>query len=134
MRFLLALATVASAVLACGSGPSYGKVDAGDIVLDGQVNADYFARQLGQLDPWFEACYARALRRDGDVDGVIELHLLGGGGKLLTERTENGTGNEELAECVANAVANISLVEAAGDEPWDFTAEWPVTFSIIRRE
>jgi hypothetical protein len=99
----------------------------------GAFGRDFFARQLEQLDPWFEACYARVLRRSRDTEGVITLRMQGKGGKLLSSIVQNETGNAGLGDCMQQAVSNLDLVEPAGGEPWDFTVEWPVTFTIIRR-
>ncbi len=120
-------------IMACSGGRAFGKVDGGEVQLVGQVDADYFVAQLDQLDPWFEACYVRVLRRDRAIEGVIRLGMRGGGGQLVPAILENGTNSEELAQCVENAFTDVTLVEPAGSEPWDFTAEWPVTFSQIRR-
>jgi hypothetical protein len=117
----------------CGGRGAFGRVDGGEVVLEGQVDADFFARQLEQLDPWFEACYARVLRRSRDTEGVITLRMQGKGGKLLSSIVQNETGNAGLGDCMQQAVSNLDLVEPAGGEPWDFTVEWPVTFTIIRR-
>jgi hypothetical protein len=123
---------VAMLLIACGSGRSFGKVDAGAVVIEGRVDTDYFVRQLEQLDPWFEACYARTLRRNRDAEGVITLRMRGKDGMLDPDLIANETGNAELANCVTNAVSNLAVVEPTGAEAWDFTAEWPITFSIMR--
>lgn len=117
----------------CGGRRDFGKVEGGDVMLEGQVDADYFVRQLDQLDPWFEACYARILRRSRNTEGVIVLRMRGEHGRLEPIIVQNQTGSAELAECVSNAVSNLSTIEPDGAEPWDFTAEWAVTFSILRR-
>lgn len=117
----------------CGGRRDFGKVEGGDVMLEGQVDADYFVRQLGQLDPWFEACYARILRRSRNTEGVIVLRMHGKHRRLDPIVVQNETESAELAECVKNAVSNLSTVEPDDAEPWDFTAEWAVTFSILRR-
>lgn len=136
MRSVPVVVTVLALAAAegCGGGTPYGRVAGGDVRLEGQVNADYFPRQLDQLYPWFEACYARTLRRDRAAEGVIEIRMRGRAGTIRPEVVRNETGSDELARCVADAVTNLPLVERPGDEPWDFTATWPVEFTIARRE
>lgn len=130
MRTMLVFMTI---LASCGGRRDFGKVDGGDVTLEGKVDADYFVRQLDQLDPWFEACYARTLRRSRNTEGVIVLRMHGKHRRLEPIVVQNKTESAELADCVKNAVSNLSTVEPNGAEPWDFTAEWAVTFSIIRR-
>lgn len=117
----------------CGGRGAFGRVDGGEVVLEGQADVDILVRQLDQLDPWFEACYARALRRSRDTEGIITLRIQGKGGKLFPSIVQNETGDASLADCVQQAVSNLDLIEPAGGEPGVFTVEWPVTFTIVRR-
>lgn len=131
IRFVIA---VAFSCAACGGRATFGAVEGGKVVLEGQVDAEHLTRQLEQLDPWFEACYARTLRRAEGTEGVITLRLSGKEGTLQPEVVRNETGDGDLADCVTNAFSNITLEEPPGSEPWNFTAEWPVTFSVMRRD
>jgi len=128
---------ILSAVLllaACGSGAQFGTVELGDLIVQGQVEPDYLYLQLNQLDPTFEACYVRALRGNRSAEGVIELHLKGGGGHLTPTIVSNSTGSDDLGKCVESAVTQLPIVEPEGHEPWDFVGDWSVTFEIIRRQ
>ncbi len=131
MRMLIGLVVF---VVACGSGRVYGRVDLGDVIVEGEVDGNFFARQLDQLDPWFEACYARALRLDRSTEGIIRLRLRVREGGLTPEIIEDGPASPQLTDCVMSAVSNLTLVEPDTAAPWDFTAQWPITFSVIRRE
>lgn len=131
MRLVIPLALLCAA---CGRRATFGTVESGKITVEGRVDAEYLARQLEQLDPWFEACYARTLRRVRNTEGVITLRLHGSEGTLRPEVAENGTGDTELADCVTNAFSKVTLEESPSSEPWNFTAEWPVTFSTVRRD
>jgi hypothetical protein len=132
MKHYAGVAAIAALLLACGGGRQYGTVEFGELRVEGEVQQDYLSLQLGQLDPTFEACYVRALRNNRSAEGVIELKLTGGSGRLVPELTGNDTGSDGLGECVQNAVAQLSIVEPAGYEAWDFTGEWSVRFEIIR--
>ena len=131
MRMLIGLVVF---VAACGGGRVYGRVDPGDVIVEGDVDGNFFARQLDQLDPWFEACYARALRLDRSTEGVIQMSLRVRERGLTAEIIEDGPANPQLADCVMNAVSNLTLVEPDAAAPWDFSARWPITFTVIRRE
>lgn len=131
----IAVATVLMALLiACGGGHQYGTVELGDLVVEGEVEPEYLFLQLRQLDPTFEACYVRALRGNRSTEGVIEMDLSGGGGRLVPEITGNETGSEDLSKCVETAVAQLTIIEPDGYDPWDFTGRWSVRFEIIRRQ
>ena len=134
MRRLSTTAALVALLLACGGGRQFGKVEFGDLVLEGVVDAEYLFLQLRQLDPTFEACYVRALRGNRATEGVIVMNLTGGGGRLVPEITGNDTGSEELLECVESAVTQLEIVEPEGYDPWEFTGEWSVKFEIIRQE
>ncbi|UCD24346.1 MAG: hypothetical protein JSW51_00045 [Gemmatimonadota bacterium] len=118
---------------ACSGGAQYGKVELGELVVAGQVDPEYLYLQLRQLDPTFEACYVRALRRDRDAEGVVDLELNGSDGKLTPAITTNGTGSENLAECITTAITGLTIVEPEGSDPWSFSGDWSVTFEIIRQ-
>jgi hypothetical protein len=77
MRPFLKLMLLGIFVTACGGGRQYGKVQLGDLEVEGTVDPEYLYLQLGQLDPTFEACYVRALRLDRSAEGVIEMKLSG---------------------------------------------------------
>lgn len=128
---------IAASVLllaACGGARQFGKVELGDLTVEGSVQAEYLYLQLDQLDPTFEACYVQALRRDRSAEGMIEMSLAGRAGHLHPTITKNGTGSEDLATCVENAVTQLTIVEPDNYEPWDFTGDWSVSFQIVRRE
>lgn len=127
-------ATTVLLSVACGGGAPFGTVQLGQLNVEGSVDSDYLERQLVPLDPRFEACYVRALRKNRDTEGVLRVKLHGVGGTLTPEMTENSTGSEDLAECVTENIAALSIVQPAGTEPWDFTGEWSVTFAIARRD
>ena len=131
MRLLIACACL---LLACAGGTQYGTVELGDLTAEGEVDLDYLDLQLQQLDPTFEACYVRALRHDRAAEGVVAIRLHGAGGKLQPEITDNETANTELAECMANAIRNLTIVERDSTNHWDFVAEWSVKFTIIRQQ
>lgn len=120
------------AILACGGGSPIGKVEFGELVYSGEVDGDYLSRQLIQLDPPFQACYVRIKRRDRTVEGVIELTLQGGGGRLAGEITSNSTGSAELGECILGAISGLSIREPEDSAPWNYTADWSVSFELIR--
>lgn len=121
------------AAAGCGGGSPIGTVDLGDLVYSGTVDGDYLARQLIQLDPPFQACYVRVKRRSPAPEGVIELELTGGNGELSGEITSNSTGSSELGECVLGAISGLKIIEPEESAPWDYTADWSVTFEIVRR-
>jgi hypothetical protein len=106
-------------------------IELGELVYYGTVDGDYLSRQLGQLDPPFEACYVRVKRRARTTEGVIELSLTGGNGRLVGEIESNSTGSTELGECVLGAIAGLTIIEPAETGPWDYTAEWSVTFELV---
>ncbi len=120
------------AATACGAGSPIGTVHLGDLVYSGTVDGDYLARQLIQLDPPFQACYVRVKRTPPAPEGVIELALTGGNGELSGEITANSTGSSELGECLLGAISGLKITEPEESAPWDYTAEWSVTFEIIR--
>jgi len=119
---------------ACGGGAPIGTVELGQLVYSGNVDGDYLSRQLYQLDPPFNACYVRVKRKDHAVEGVIELALRGGGGRLAGEIRSNSTGSEELGECVIGAISGLTIIEPAATAPWDYTADWSVTFELLQRD
>jgi hypothetical protein len=133
MRHQITLAALALLLAACAGGAQFGTVELGDLVVEGRVEPDYLYLQLNQLDPTFEACYVRALRGNRSAEGVIDLHLKGGGGRLVPTILANNTGSEDLERCVEGAVAQLPIVEPEGHEPWDFVGEWSVKFEIVRR-
>ncbi len=133
MKYLLWL-MVSLGILACGGTRPPGTVELGDLVVDGDVDLDYLLAQLPQLDPTFEACYVQALRKDRSTEGVIDLKMRGEGTRLLPTITQNGTNNVTLAECVTQAIEGLAIVQREGDQPWNYTADWSITFSIMRTD
>jgi len=115
----------------CGGGSPIGTVELGELVYSGTVDGDYLSRQLIQLDPPFQACFVRAKRQDRTTEGVIQLSLTGGDGRLAGEIQSNSTGSTELGECVLGAIAGLTIIEPAETGPWDYTAEWSVTFELV---
>ncbi len=134
MRKILWTATAALISVACGGGTPFGTVQFGQLTVEGSVDSDYLERQLAPLDPRFEACYVRALRKNRDTEGTLRVKLHGVGGTLTPEITENSTGSEDLAQCVTENISALSIVQRPGAELWDFTGEWSVTFQIARRD
>ena len=120
------------ALAACGGGAPIGTVELGDLVVSGEVDGDYLYRQLGQLDPPFQACYMHAKRQDHSTEGVIQLTLQGGSGSLAGEITSNTTGSSELGECLLTAISGLRIIEPEDSTPWDYTGDWSVTFEIAR--
>src|SRR5262245_10799422 len=125
-------AAVLGLALACGEGAPFGMVQMGSLNLEGDVDGDYLARQLQQLEPRFQACYARTLRTDRKAEGAIRWRIKGGAGELHPEVTANETANDSLASCATSSIASLRVVEPAGAKPWDFTIEWSVNFAIAR--
>ncbi len=121
-------------LLACGGPAPPGIVSFGELEISGQVDTNQLLAQMRQLDPRFEACYARAKRDDHGVEGMIELHMQGGGGRLVPEVRSNDTGSDFLAECVTGAINGLTLVESGDETPWDFEIDWALTFTIATRE
>ncbi len=119
-------------VVGCGGGAPIGTIEYGELVVSGEVDGDYLYRQLIQLDPPFQACYVRMKRRDRTLEGVIDLILRGGSGRLAGEIKTNTTGNEELGECILGAISGLTIREPADSPPWNYTADWSVTFEILR--
>ncbi len=134
-RVLLVIAAVGCGLTSgsCGRGPVFGSVKFGSLALEGTVDRDYLARQLLQLHPRFEACFARALRLRGPVEGTIVYRIRGGKGRLVPGVDSNTTADPSLTECVTQAIADLTIVEPEGSEPWDFTLRWPVDFVGARR-
>jgi hypothetical protein len=124
-------AIILVAVLAC-EGVPIGKIAFGELQAHGSVDVDYLEAQMAPVEPRFQACYAQSLRRNHSTHGVIRLSLRGGGGKLIPSVVENTAKDERLGQCVANAIASLTLVEREGTPPWAFTAEWSVTFEIVK--
>ncbi len=122
------------AVLACSGPRPPGTVELGNLTVEGQVDLEYLLAQLPQLDPTFEACYVQALRKDRSAEGVIDLTLRGEGTRLTPEITENGTNSVILGDCLTTAIAGLAIVQREGDLPWDYTADWSITFRIIRTD
>jgi hypothetical protein len=120
-------------VLSCGGGVPYGRIDFGTIDTEGQVDTDYFKAQLGQLEPRFQACYARTLVRNRTAEGRVRLAIQGGGGRLVPTVVENATSDSGLVQCVTGAISELKIVEREGSVPWHFTAEWDMGFEIARR-
>jgi hypothetical protein len=118
----------------CGGGAQFGTVEFGELVVEGQVDADFLSLQLSQLDPRFEACYVKALRSNRSTQGTIGLRLQGGGGHLRPEVSFNDTGNPDLVACVIEATSGLTIIEREGYEPWDFSGNWSVEFKIVRRD
>jgi len=109
-------------------------VELGDLTVDGVVDPDYLYLQLQQLDPTFEACYVRALRRDRSAEGAIEIRMQGSNGKLQPEIKLNETKSSDLADCVIAAMNGLTIVERDSTESWEFVGDWSVRFAIIRRD
>ena len=124
--FLVLAATV------CGGGAPIGTVELGELIVAGEVDGDYLYRQLYQLDPPFQACYVRAKRGDHTTEGILELTLQGGSGRLAAEIASNTTGSSELGECVLSAISGLRIIEPEDAAPWDYSADWSVTFEIAR--
>lgn len=133
LRLLGGIALVI-AQAACGGGAPIGTVEYGHLVVSGQADTTYLRRQLYQLDPPFQACYVRAKRSDRTTEGVIQLTLRGSSGRLAGEITSQTTNNSELEACVLNAISGLRINEPENALPWDYTADWSVTFEIIRRD
>src|SRR5215813_5042429 len=68
--------------LACGPAVPYGKLSFGEFTFEGVVDQDYLEAQMAPLEPMFQACYAQSLRRNHQSEGVLQLALEGGSGKL----------------------------------------------------
>ena len=109
-------------------------MELGDLAVEGVVDPDYLYLQLQQLDPTFEACYVRALRRDRSAEGAIDIRMRGGSGRLQPEITLNETESGDLADCMITAMNSLTIVERDSTESWDFVADWSVKFAIIRRD
>ena len=122
------------ALAACGGGAPIGTVEFGELIVSGEVDGDYLWRQLGQLNPPFQACYMHAKRRDHSTEGVIELKLEGRSSQLSGEIASNTTGSTELGECMRNAISGLRINEPEDVAPWDYTADWSVTFEIARSD
>jgi len=120
--------------LACAGGAQYGSVELGDLTAEGEVDIDYLYLQLQQLDPTFEACYVRALRQDRTAEGMVGIRMRGAGGRLEPEITANETASAELADCMTNAIKNLTIVERDSSNTWEFVGDWSVKFTIIRQE
>jgi len=118
----------------CGSGAPFGRVQLGDLTVDGEVDPDFLYLQLGQLDPRFEACYVRALRKDRTAEGVIEIRLHGTSTSLEPEVTANETQSETLADCVSSAISGLAIVQRDSTTAWDFVGDWSVKFEIVSKE
>ncbi len=119
---------------ACGGGAPPGVVVLHDaVVTEGTVNAEYLSERLNALSAPFEACYSRALGRNREAEGTLELELTGRGAVITPQVVANGTGDDSLAACVTRAVEGIALGETTGEPPLDFTASWEVEFRIGRR-
>ncbi len=116
--------------VACGESRTYGKVDPGQLTVQGEIDVSRVTTQLEQLDQWFEACYARILSKEPATEGTMRLRLVGQDDRITPDIVENGTGNQDLAACVRNAFGNLT----ATDERWDFTADWSLDFAIIPEE
>lgn len=114
----------------CGGGASFGIVEYGELVYSGAVDGEYLSRQLLQLDPPFQACYVRVKRQERTTEGVIELSITGGGGRMVGEITSNSTGSTELGECVLGAIAGLNIIEPEETAPWNYTADWSVSFEL----
>lgn len=127
---LLAYAFLLLSASGCGGGASFGTVEFGELVYSGTVDGDYLVRQLLQLDPPFEACYVRVKRRARTTEGVVELSLRGGNGRLAGEIKSNSTGSTELGDCVLGAISGLTIIEPEDSTPWDYTAEWSVSFEL----
>jgi len=125
-------ALVLLSVFGCGEGASFGTVESGELVYSGTVDGNYLARQLLQLDPPFEACYVRIKRRARDTEGVVQLALKGGNGRLEGEITSNSTGSTELGECVLGAISGLTIIERGDSTPWNYTADWSISFELAR--
>ncbi len=134
MRSIILALVAAILVTACGGGAPFGTVQLGDLTVDGEVDPDFLYLQLGQLDPRFEACYVRALRQNRTAEGAIEIRMTGNGSTLQPEVTANETQSEILAECVASAIAGLTIVQRDSITPWDFVADWSVDFKIVSKE
>jgi len=120
--------------IGCSEGAPFGTVQLGDLIVDGEVDPDFLYVQLGQLDPRFEACYVRALRKDRTAEGVIEIHIRGSSTTLEAEVTANQTQSESLAECVTAAVSGLTIVQRDSTTPWDFVGDWSVQFQIVSKK
>src|SRR5262249_14567362 len=119
------------AVGACEGAP-FGMIRLGALNLQGEVDSGYLERQLQQLEPRFQACYARALRLSRS-DGAIHWRIKGGGGGLRPEVISKEPANDTLAACATSAIAGLGIVEPSGAKPWDYTLDWSVNFVIARR-
>jgi hypothetical protein len=134
MRSIKLATAMAILLLGCSGGAPFGTVEIGDLTVDGEVDPDYLFLQLGQLDPRFEACYVRALRKNRTAEGVIEIHILGNDGSLKPEVTANQTQSESLADCVTEAISGLTIVQPTGTAPWDYVGDWSVEFEIVSKK
>lgn len=132
MRLGIALSSTFLAILACGGGLPPGRVRAGQpVVTQGSVDTDELIAALDRFGPALEACYVQALRQNHAVEGTVTLQLEGQGRNLSAAIQSNTTGDDSLASCAQRFIHS----EGEGlppDTQWDFTAEWPVQFSITR--
>lgn len=119
------------ASFSCGGGTPIGTVELGELVVSGEVDGEYLYRQLYQLDPPFQACYVRAKRKDRATAGVVKLTLRGARGVLTGSITSNTTVSRELGECILSAISGLKIIEPEHSIPWDYSAEWSVTFEIV---
>ena len=93
------------------------------------VDVGYLESQLGQLEPRFQACYARALARNRASQGRIRMTLIGGNRRLEPRVEENTTGDSVLTECVTRMIGELPIIERDG--PWTYTADWDLGFEIV---
>jgi hypothetical protein len=110
----------------------YGKVDFGSFEATGTVDVGYLESQLGQLEPRFQACYARALARNRTSEGRIRLAIEGNSSQMVPRVVSNTTSDTVLTNCVTRVVGELAIVEREGTGPWAFSADWEMGFEIVQ--
>ncbi|MBN1947219.1 MAG: hypothetical protein JW797_16225 [Bradymonadales bacterium] len=78
----------------------------------GGMRPQAFMGAVQSRGTWIRQCYAAALERNGDAAGVIVIRgTSGGGGQFHHVRVQtNTTGDDELGQCVVQAIDSIEML------------------------
>ena len=76
--------------------------------VDGQVDEEAVARTIRSRLPLLQACYSKALKRDPNLSGRMELEIeIGAGGRVVDATIrEDSIGSERVSSCVLRRVSS----------------------------
>ncbi|MEE2959915.1 MAG: AgmX/PglI C-terminal domain-containing protein [Myxococcota bacterium] len=100
----------------------------GTIEADGSLDSDKIARVVRKYQKGVQACYEKALKRDSNLSGKLEVEItIGEDGKVIEVAIlEDGLGSRSLQTCVRSRVRRWRFPKPDGGE---VTFSFPFIFS-----